>query len=112
MHADIQAHFAALEKAVRETAVPAGRQEVIAGCVKRLASLYTQFRETNDSRHGDEIGRVVQSVLKDLEACPEARKLDAEFREKLRLLHEDLGLPALALKAASPPPKPLKTRKK
>ena len=101
-----------MEKAVRSTAVPADRREVIAGLVRRLPALYTQFRETNESRWGEEITRVVQAVLKDLEACPESRKLDAAFRAKLSLLHEELGVPKLALKSVPKPPGPKKTRKK
>jgi hypothetical protein len=112
MHESIQTHFKDLEEAVRSTAVPPERQEVIAGLVRRLPALYTKFRETNDSRCGDEISRVVQAVLKDLEACPQARKLDAAFRAKLWLLHEELGVPKLTLKAAPPPPSPKKTRTK
>ena len=112
MHESIRAHFKDLEDAVRTTAVPADRKDVIAGCVKRLSALYAKFRETSESRYGDEITRVVQAVLKDLEACPEARKLDAAFREKLRLLHEELGVPKLTLRPAPPPPGPKKTRKK
>jgi hypothetical protein len=54
---------------------------------------------------------VVQAVLKDLEACPEARKLDAAFRAKLSLLHEESGVRKLALKSA-PPPGPKKARRK
>src|SRR6266536_2754666 len=102
MHETIQAHFNGLEVAVRTTAVPADRQEVIAGSIKRLADLYAKFRETNESRYGDEITRLVQGVLKELETCPQARDLDAAFREKLRLLHEELGLPKLALKSLPP----------
>ena len=70
MHDSIQRHFKELEEAVRSTAVPADRREVIAGLVRRLPALYTKFRETNDSRCGDEITHLVQAVLKDLEACP------------------------------------------
>jgi hypothetical protein len=112
MHGAIREHFTELKEAVRRTTIPADRQEAIAGAVKRLSALYTSFRETNESRYGDEITRLVQAVLKDLEACPEARKLDAAFREKLRLLHEELGVPALALKPAPPPPGSKKPRNK
>ena len=111
MHESIRTHFKDLEEAVRSTGVPADRREVIAGLVRRLPALYTQFRETNDSRWGEEIARVVQAVLKDLEACPEARKLDAAFRAKLSLLHEESGVPKLALKSA-PSPGPKKARRK
>ena len=103
MHESIRTHFKDLEEAVGSTAVPADRREVIAGLVRRLPALYDQFRETNDARWGEEITRVVQAVLKDLEACPEARKLDAAFRAKLSLLHEEWGVPKLTLKSASPP---------
>jgi len=112
MHADIRAHFQELVDAVQATAIPAERQEVLAGAVKRLAALYPQFRQTNESRYGAEITAVVQGVLKELEACPEASQLDAAFRAKLHRLHEELGLPPLALKAVRPPPVPKKTRKK
>ena len=112
MHESIRTHFKDLEEAVRSTGVPADRREAIAGLVRRLPALYTQFRETNDSRWGEEITRVVQAVLKELEACPEARKLDAAFRAKLSLLHEELGVPKLTLKSAPKPPSPKKTRKK
>ena len=51
-------------------------------------------------------------MLKDLEACPEAQKLDAAFRDGLRDLHEQLGLPRLALKALpAPTTRPRKERK-
>ena len=112
MHETIQAHFQALAEAVQATAIPADRQQVIATSIRRLSALYTQFRETSESRYGEEITRLVQAVLKELEACPEARKLDADFREGLRQLHEQVGLPALTLKPPAVPPRPRKTRKK
>ena len=112
MHETIQAHFAKLEKAIKKTGIPDDRKARIAISVEKLPTLYTQYRETNASRYGDEITRLVQGVLKDLEACPEAQKLDGEFRETLKILHEELGVPALALKAPPAPPKPRKTRKK
>jgi hypothetical protein len=112
MHETIRAHFQELEDAVRTTTIPAGRQEVIAGSVLRLSTLYDKFRQTCESRYFDEITHLVQGVLKDLEACPEAQRLDANFREKLWLLHEELGLPRLPLKAAPLPPRPKKPRKK
>jgi hypothetical protein len=112
MHETIQAHFQKLEDAVQTTAIPADRQEFIATSIRKLPALYTQFRQTNESRFGAEITRLVQWVLKELEACPEAQKLDADFREGLQLLHEELGLPGLTLKLSAPPPKPPKKRKK
>ncbi len=112
MHADMQAHFKKLEDAVQATAVPDGRKQFIATSVGKLAALYVKFRETSESRYGDEITRLVQWILDELQACPEARKLDADFREGLRLLHEQLGLPGLTLKLPAAAPKPPRTRKK
>jgi hypothetical protein len=112
MHKNIQAHFSKLEEAIRTTGIPADRQKVVSAAIARLGALYTGFRQTNESRYGDEITRGVQSVLKELEACPEAQKLDASFREGLRLLHDRLGVPALSLKALAVPPKARKRREK
>jgi len=111
MHAEIQMHFQALLDDVQDTPLSNDRKEVFAGAIQRLSALYIKFREGDESRYFDEITRQVQALLKDLEACPEAQKLDADFREKLRLLHEELGLPKLALKS-TPAPKVKKTRKK
>ena len=103
----VQAHFEALENAVRHTAVAADRQQIIAKRIGRLAGLYTRFGEANESRYFDEINGLVQLLLTELEACPKAQKLDALFREQLRILHEELGIPPLRLKPA-PTPAPAK----
>ncbi len=112
MHETLKAHFKELEDAVRATSVREDRRDAIAGAIRRLPALYLKLRETNESRYCDEITRLVQAVLKDLEACPEARNLDAAFREKLRLLREELGVHPLPLKPAPPPPGTKKPRKK
>jgi hypothetical protein len=101
MHKAVQAHFQALGTAVGTTAIGADRKHVIASRIERLSGLYTRFGEANESRYFDEINSLVQLLLRELEACPKAQKLDATFREKLRILHEELGLPPLKLK---PPP--------
>ena len=38
--------------------------------------------------------------------------VDAAFRERLRGLHEELGIPSLPLKPVEPPPKPSRPRKR
>src|SRR3954451_20901538 len=95
-------------KDVQETDIPEDRKRNMADSIAKLSGLYTQFRATNASRFGDEITRQVQAILKDLEACPKAQNLDAAFREGLHNLHEQLGIPALRLKAAAVPRKPRK----
>ena len=111
MHESIQAHFRDLEEALGATQLPADRKESIARCERRLPALNAQYRQTNESRYGDQITRLVQEVLRGLEGCPEASRLDAAFRAKLRLLHEQLGVPQLALKPAPAPPAAKKARK-
>ncbi len=76
----------------------------------RLVALYGQFRETNESRFGDLITRAVQEILRQLEACPQAVKLGEKFRDRLGILHEDLGIPRLSLKPAKVPNKPKKEK--
>src|SRR5437899_1817643 len=67
--------------------------------------LDVQLRTTNAVRYGDEITRRVQSVLVELEACPETRALAPDFHAGLKRLHEELGVPALALKLPKPAPR-------
>lgn len=113
MNDQIQTHFDALKTAIEPTGLTPERKHFVSTAIDKLAELYTRYRETNASRYGDEIARIVQQILRELEACPEARTLDAAFRAGLHTLHEDLGIPKLALKAAPPPPKaPRKTKAK
>jgi hypothetical protein len=112
MHKAVQAHFEALETAVGTTAIGADRKHVIASRIGRLSGLYTRFGEANESRYFDEINGLVQLLLKELEACPKAQKLDPTFREKLNRLHEQLGLPPLRLKPPPAPPAEKKASKK
>ena len=111
MHERIRALFAALEAAVDDTGLTPERKAFISVWVLKLHELYGTFRETNSSRFGDEITRLVQQILRELEACPEAAKLDPEFRAGLHELHDELGIPKVALKPVPLPPK-TKSRKK
>jgi hypothetical protein len=112
MHEAVKAHFQPLEDAVRTTAITAERKQLIAMRVGRLSGLYTKLRQTHESRYFDEISGLVQLVLRELEACPDAQKLDLAFRTKLRHLHEELGLPLLSLKAPPAPKKASRKREK
>jgi hypothetical protein len=105
----LQDQFAALENEVRAAALPADCRHTALWCLGQLPPLYAQFRRTSESRYGGEITRLVRSVLNELaksqKACPEAQALAASMPERLRLIHEQFGLPALDLKppGASPP---------
>jgi hypothetical protein len=70
-----------------------------------LSSLYIQYRRTSESRYAVEITRLLQGVLAELDKA-EADATGAQTAgiiDRFRLLHEQLGLPALGLK---PPPAP------
>lgn len=103
----LQAHLRALAAEVRATAIPAERKHTAAWCLGQLPAVYALFRQTNESRHADEITRLLLGVVKELtrgeEACPKARKLAAGIPGRTQLLHEQLGLPRLALKAPAAP---------
>jgi hypothetical protein len=100
MHDRIRSHFAGLITAITKTTLPGERQAYVATAIGKLEGLYSSFRETNASRCGDQIAIIVDSVLRELEACPAARQLEPEFRSRLHLLHEELGIPKLGLKPA------------
>jgi len=107
MHERIQTHFAALQASLESTAIAAPRMRWVSEEIEKLPSLYVLYRETNSSRFGDEICRRTQAILREMMADPEASKLEADFREGLHSLHEELGIPKLSLKA----PPPVKSKK-
>jgi hypothetical protein len=67
-------------------------------CLGRLPGLYQQFRETNNTRYGDEIQRLVNGLRGALAEDPTAREA---VTDRLVAMHERLGIPALRL--AKPP---------
>ena len=98
MHERIRNHFSALVASLAKTTLPDERHVFVIKSVQKLEPLYTAFRETNASRCGDQITLIVQSILKEMQTCQGGRDLDAEFREGLHNLHEELGIPKLPLK--------------
>jgi hypothetical protein len=102
----IAAHLKGLEDAVRATAIPEDSQRTALWCLQQLPAQYALSRQTNESRHDDEITRLVRVLIQQLTAggnCPQAKKLAAGLPEGFRLLHERLGLSFLALKIPTPP---------
>jgi hypothetical protein len=104
MNQALQDQLGALRDEVQAAAIPTGCKHTAAWCLGKLPALYAKFRQTSESRYGDEITRLVRETLTELvntkPACPEAQHLAASMTERLRLLHEQLGLPGLGLKAA------------
>jgi hypothetical protein len=99
MHERVQSHFAALQKSLAGTGIAEPRLRLVSDAIEKLPGLYSLYRETNSSRFGDEISRLIQSILREMIADPQARKQEADFREGLHDLHEELGIPKLSLKA-------------
>jgi hypothetical protein len=107
MDQTFQARLAELGDEVRSAAIPGDCQHTTLWCLGRLPALYAKFRQTNETRYGDEITRLVEGVLKDLvkhkKACPEAPALAGRINDRLRQLHEEFGLPGLEFKTPSAP---------
>jgi hypothetical protein len=103
----LQSYLAAMGMAVREAALSADAQHTALWSLGQLPALYAKFCLTSESRYGDEISRLVQGMLKGLveskPACPAAHSLAASIPDRLRLLHEQAGLPGLHLKAPAVP---------
>lgn len=113
MEKAIQVQLAELGDEVRAAAIPDASKRTALWCVGKLPSLYAQFRQTYESRYGEEITRLVQGALNELlntkTAGTAGQQLAASMTERLRLLHERSGIPSLNLKI--PRPSPPRSRK-
>jgi hypothetical protein len=113
MKKTLQKHLAGLENKVMASGLADGCKQTTTWCFRQLPDLYAKFQQTSESRYGMEITRLVQAVLKELansqKTCPEALKLANGIIDRLKLLHEELGIPALNLKSLGAlPPRPRK----
>jgi hypothetical protein len=97
-----QAQLAAMSDEVRAAALPDGSKHTASWCIGQLPGLYSKFHQTSESRYVDEIRRLVRGLLQELatsaKANPVAHQLALSIADRLRLLHEEFGLPALNLK--------------
>ena len=112
----IQIQLVALGDEIRSARIPNASKQTALWCVDKLPSLYAKFRLTYESRYGEEIARLVQGALTELvsgaTASPATQELAASMSERLRLLHEQSGIPALNLKPLRPaPPRARKTKR-
>jgi hypothetical protein len=108
-----QAHLVAMEDEVRVAALSEGGQHTALWYLGRLLPEYAQYRQTRESRYGEEITRLVRGLLKgiteDSGGGPSVRHLATSILDRLQILHEQLGLPGLVLPA--PKPSPRRSRK-
>jgi hypothetical protein len=104
-----QAHLAALEDEVRGAALPEGVRHTALWCLGQLLARYAQYRQTRESRYGEEITRLVRGLLKGITESPGGgpprQQLATRILDRLQILHEQLGLPGLGLPAPSPSPR-------
>jgi hypothetical protein len=107
----------ALEDEVSSTSIADDSKHTAVWCVRQLPALYDKFRLTSESRYGEEITRLVRATLKALADGTgntiESRELAAGIPGRLRILHEQLGIPSLKLDppvVARPRPRKARTR--
>jgi hypothetical protein len=97
----IVAPLALLNDEVQAAEIPEAGKQTALWCIGRLPALYAMFLETRETRYGDEITRMVQAVLINLNQSsrshPAAKELGKAIPERLQLLHEQLGIPSLVL---------------
>ena len=101
----VQALIAALRDQIGAAAIPAAGRHTAAWCVGQLPDLYVKYCQTSESRYAAEITRFLRGVLAELaksEAGPTGSQA-AGIIDRFRLLHEQLGLPALGLKLPRAP---------
>jgi hypothetical protein len=101
MREALQVQLAALCSEVGAERISGAWAQTADWCFGQLPSLYDKFCQTNESRYGDEITRRVMAVLKELASskkqCSAANKLATRITARLRLIHEQFGLPRLVL---------------
>src|SRR5215470_14853740 len=92
-----QAHLADLEDEVRAATLSEGGQHTALWCLGQLLPRYAQYCQTRESRYGEEITRLVRGLLKGITegpgGGPSAQRLAKRILDRLRILHEHLGLP-------------------
>ena len=102
----LQAHFGALDVEVGAAAIPDDSKHAAFWCLGQLPALYAKYSQTKETRYAGEITRLVLAVLKGLidakAICPDAPKLATGISARLRILHEQLGLPGLDLRSLAP----------
>jgi hypothetical protein len=104
-----------LEGEVSSTAIADDSKHTAVWCVRQLPALYDKFHRTSESRYGEEITRLVRATLVALADGTgnslESRELAAGIPGRLRLLHEQLGIPSLKLDPpVAPRPRARKAR--
>jgi hypothetical protein len=99
----MDADFEMVRQAVTGTELSDEARHTVEWCLGQLPSLYRRFLESYDSRHVEEIRRLVQGLLRTLAAQPHGPPLAEAIAGRLQALHERLGLRDLDLKPVARP---------
>ena len=103
-----RSEIAGITSLVEAATLASDARHTVAWCLGQLPALYDQFCQTYESRYAEEILRLEQGVLGKLAEtrCSSVRQA---LLDRLRLLHERFGLPALDFRL--PPALPRRSRK-
>src|SRR5271166_1554507 len=100
----LHVQLTAIKNEIQAAAIPDACRETAHWYIGQLPALYSKFRQTNESRYGEEITRLVHGVLKELAegmaAGPERQKRKMSIPDRLQRFHEEFGLPELNIKPA------------
>ena len=98
----LQVQLTAIRNEVQASAIPEDCKQTALWCLGQLPALYSKFLLTNESRYGEEIGRLVRGVLAELAkgkvAQGKAQKCPISIPDRLHQFHEKNGLPGLPLR--------------
>jgi hypothetical protein len=108
-----QVHLATLEDEVRAAVLSEAGKHSALWCLGRLLPQYALYRQTCESRYGEEITRLVRGLLKviteDPGGGPSVQPVATRILDRLQILHEQLGLPGLGLPAPKLSPRRSRT---
>lgn len=103
-----------VSKSVEATTVSADCKHTIAWCLGKLPPLYANYQSSYESRYGDEIRRLVQTLIQQLTGDTgggvAAYQIGSGMAERFQILHEQLNLPVLMLKCPPRPATEIRTR--
>jgi len=108
MEEALQALLTTITDEVGAAAIPDASKQTTLWCLGQLRPLYAKFRQTNESRYGEEISRLVRGAVKDMTAGTkpgvQVKDLAASISDRFRQLHAEFGLPGLNFKPITPSP--------
>ncbi len=94
----MEADFEMVRQAVAETELSEETRHTVEWCLGQLPRLYRDFLQNYDTRHVEEIRRLVQGLVRALAEQPQGRPAAEAIAGRLQALHERLGIRDLDIK--------------